>query len=234
MLGIYTRLSREDEASNSIANQQREGKAFANSKQLEYKLYDEGEGVSGAADLEDRPILSSLMKDIEKGVITSIWFRNQDRLERNTLTFAKFSMLAESLKVEVYFDGQLVDYSSPEHELTGGILSYINQFQRKLQSKKTKRALLDNIKEGKAHGIPPFGYMKGANSMLEINDEEAEIVRTIYSMSLEGKGTSAIAIALNELNVPTRYNGYNGTITLPNKKKVDKKAVKWAGIQSEV
>ena len=66
MLGIYIRRSVESEESDSIANQLREGKAFADNKGLRYKLYDEGEGISGAAPLSERPALAHLLRDIKK------------------------------------------------------------------------------------------------------------------------------------------------------------------------
>lgn len=46
MLGIYTRLSKQDEESNSINNQLREGKQFATDFHYsDIKIYNEGEGV---------------------------------------------------------------------------------------------------------------------------------------------------------------------------------------------
>ena len=96
MLGIYTRLSKQDEDSNSIKNQLREGKKFAEDRGYDYQIYNEGEGVSGGANLEDRPQLSKLIDDIKHGVITAVWFRNQNRLERNSLTYAKFAQLVKN------------------------------------------------------------------------------------------------------------------------------------------
>ncbi len=46
MLGIYTRLSIEDGASNSIKNQLLEGEKFAKKNKLTYQIYNEGEGLS--------------------------------------------------------------------------------------------------------------------------------------------------------------------------------------------
>jgi site-specific DNA recombinase len=60
MLGIYTRLSKQDEESNSINNQLREGKQFAaDFHYSDIKIYNEGEGVSGGLDIVDRPKLKN-------------------------------------------------------------------------------------------------------------------------------------------------------------------------------
>lgn len=48
MLAIYTRLSREDEDSNSIGNQIKEGKLFAKEMKFDnFKVYDEGQVIFG-------------------------------------------------------------------------------------------------------------------------------------------------------------------------------------------
>ena len=63
MLAIYTRLSREDSESSSIENQLREGKSFAKDNSFnDIKIYNEGEGVSGGADIKDRPKLFNYCK----------------------------------------------------------------------------------------------------------------------------------------------------------------------------
>ena len=229
MLGIYTRLSREDEASNSIKNQLREGKQFAKENNLDFKHYNEGEGISGGADIEVRPALKELMGDIEAGVITSVWFRNQNRLERNSLTYAQFATLVKSMGTEVYFGDKLQDFKDPTSNLQGTILSALNQYQRELQGKQTQRALLDNVKAGKAHGIVPYGYKADKDGMLVINEEEEKNVRKIYELSLKGKGTNKIAELFNELGIPTRYHGYNGSYKTKDGKKLRKSNVRWQG-----
>ena len=234
MLAIYTRLSREDEDSNSIQNQIREGKEFAKINDFkDLKIYNEGSGVSGGLDIEDRPLLSELMNDIKNGIITSVWFRNQNRLERNTLTFAQFSTLVKRLKCDVYFDSVKVDFNNPNNALNSKILSALNEYQRELQSIQTKKSLKGNAIEGKAHGISPYGYTKDSNRIIIVDKEEAEIVKRIYKMSLNGNGTNKIAEIFNSENIPTRYNKIgNGTITTKYKgiiKTTNKKDINWSG-----
>jgi site-specific DNA recombinase len=237
MLGIYTRLSKEDESSNSIDNQIREAMEFEKtSKTNGYKLYNEGEGISGGAKIKDRPKLSELIQDIENGVITSVWFRDQNRLERSGLTFYSFVEVVRDNDVQVYIANKLQDYNDADSFLTTGILSVLNENKILKQSQQTKKALHDNLKEGKTRGgILPYGYTKDANKYILIDKDESKVIKRIYSLSLEGVGTNQIAQILNDEGVPTRYNKMKeGTITTINKytkKKTttDKKDVKWAG-----
>lgn len=234
MLAIYTRLSREDEESNSIENQIREGKAYATKSRTAYEIYNEGEGISGRSDIGDRPELDRLMRDISIGKITSVWFRNQNRLERNSNTFHVFSSLAKKKGLTVVFGDKVMEWDDPTNFLQSSILTAINSYQAELQSHQTKKALLDNARDGKAFGNTPYGYSTDSNGYLQINEKEAEVVKRIYSLSLDGKGTRSIAEILNEGNVATRYNGLEGSIRLKHKDtgKVtikDKKSIGWAG-----
>ncbi len=233
MVGIYVRLSAEDDEGNSIENQLREGKAFADNSNLSYQIYNEGQGVSGRADIKDRPELDRLMKDIASGNIKSVWFRNQNRLERNSETFILFSTLAKRKKLKVYFGDKAVNWDDPTSFLQSSILTAINSYQAELQSVQTKKVLFDNFKEGKASGTIPFGYLSDEKGYFKINDNEADIVRRIFKMSLEGKGSHVIAKTLSKEGVPTRYNTLKGTVNIKNRQtgKIttkEKSKINWA------
>ena len=71
MIAIYVRLSIEDDESNSIENQIREGRDYANLNNYNedsIKIYNEGLGVKGSTPIEERPALSKMMNDIKKNV----------------------------------------------------------------------------------------------------------------------------------------------------------------------
>lgn len=237
MLGIYTRLSREDEDSTSIQNQIREGKEFAKFNGFKsFEIYNEGEGLSGSLSHELRPELDRLIKDIISTKIKAVWVRNQNRLERSSFTYHYFIKYAKQNNISVYFgDSDKLDYNDPATSLNGSILSAINQYAIDLQSKQTKKSLLDNAKEGKFHGIPPYGYKKDENKIVVIDDDEAKIVKRIFALSLQGKGQRKIAEILTAENVPTRYNKIGkGTLTTVDKftkKKttIKKSNITWSG-----
>ena len=203
MLAIYTRLSKEDKVSTSIVNQTREGKEFALKNNLKYTIYNEGEGISGGADIKDRPQLNRLLLDIRNGDIKAIWFRNQNRLERNSATYVIFISEAKKYNVDVYFNDKLHNFDNPSDNLLGNITSAVNQYQRDLQASQTKRTLKDNVRDGKVWSVVAYGY-KSDNGYLAIDKEEAIVVRDIFKMSLSGKGTDSIANDLNDKGVSSR------------------------------
>ncbi|MEJ4087484.1 recombinase family protein [Galbibacter orientalis] len=206
MLAIYVRLSKEDEDSNSIENQLREGKEFANTHNLNYKLYNEGEGVSGTLDIAQRPQLQLLMNEINSGVISSVWMRNQNRLDRNSLTFAFFVDIAKKNNIDVYFgSNEKLDFNNPTTLLTTSILSNLNQYQAQLQSYQTKNVILKNVSEGKVHGIIPLGYKKDDNGYMVIDEDEAKFVKEIFELYKNSKdGVQLLCDKLNDEGRLTR------------------------------
>ena len=206
MLAIYTRLSKEDKDSTSIQNQLREGKSFAKDKGFtNYIIYNEGEGISGGAEVKDRPQLFQLLQDFREKEIKAVWFRNQNRLERNSNTWHIFTTEAKKYNIDVYFNDKLFDFNNPQENLFGTITSALNQYQKDLQSSQTKRSLRDNVAEGKVWSIVAYGY-KSDNGYLVVNEKESKIVEEIYNLSLSGKGYNHIAKYLNSKNIPTRKN----------------------------
>lgn len=214
MLAIYTRLSKEDKDSTSIDNQIREGKSFAKGNGFkDILIYNEGQGVSGGAEIKDRPQLFKLLQDFRNNEIKAVWFRNQNRLERNSNTWHIFTSEAKKHNVSVYFNDKLFDFNNPQENLFGTITSALNQYQKDLQSAQTKRTLRDNIKEGKVWSVVAYGY-KSDNGYLAIDEKESKVVREIFNLSLSGKGYNSIADYLNQNKISTRKNTFwrSGTI----------------------
>ena len=235
MLAIYARLSKEESKSTSIENQIQEGKMFAQSNNfLNYEIYNEGEGISGGATIKDRPKLDALIQDINSGLVNTVWFRNQNRLERDTETYIIFMKFAESNNVDVYFENKRFDYENATDNITGILISGLNQYTRKLQSQQTKRVLKNKAKEGKVWSVVAYGY-KSENGYLAIDEDESLIVKRIFNESLKGVGTRKIAEIFNDEGILTRYNKIGkGTIQKTNKqtKRVTKsrtKDINWAG-----
>lgn len=207
MLAIYLRLSKEDVESTSIQNQLREGKEFAKNNGFnKYEIYDEGEGVSGVLDIEERPQLYQMIQDIQDGKHEAIWFRNQNRLGRSMDTHVVFIKACLKNKTKVYFDNKLFDYLDPTEDLIGNMLSSLNVYTAKLQSKQTKKALLDNVKQGKAHSVIAFGYTTDDDRYLIVDDNEAEVVKRMFTEHSKGRGCRTIAEELTNEGIPTRYS----------------------------
>ena len=203
MLAIYTRLSQEDEESNSIINQIQEGKAFAKLHNFEkLEVYNEGEGVSGSLDIESRPILSEMVKDINEGKITAIWARNQNRIERSNFVYGFFVKLVKKFDVKVFFADKEVDFNDPSQKMLGTILSGINEYQLELQTAQIKKVLRSRAEEGKISGHICYGYMRDENGYQVPHSEKSELVKEIFRRYEAGEGIPTITEDFNKREIP--------------------------------
>ena len=228
MLGIYTRLSKIDDNSNSIENQLIQGEKFAKANSLQFKIYNEGAGLSGGLGEEDRPQLKNLLNGIRESKVTAVWIRDQKRIERDTKLYLEIIKLFTSKGVDFYINDVEINYKDSSNIFHGTIFSAFSEYQRNHQGELAKGSIKANYELGKSHGLTPYGYTTDKDRYIIIDKDEAEVVKRIYKLSLEGLGTPKIAEKLNEDNVPTRYNKMSGTLTV-NGKTVKKSDIKWVG-----
>jgi site-specific DNA recombinase len=235
MLAILTRISRDNDDKVSIETQLESGIKLAKSLKIKFKQYEE-RVVSSVAPLSERPVLMQLVNDIENRIITAVYVYDQSRLERSVETRSILLKKFEKFKVKTYYNTGFVD-STSENKLVGTLLSALGEYNIELTSAKIKLALDFNTRNGKVHALPPYAYYKDSNKQYAINHEQAEVIKDIYAMSLQGIGTNKIAEILNQRGIPTKYNLIGkGTLNTTNKKHKlkplvtkNKADIKWTG-----
>ncbi|MEX0981370.1 MAG: recombinase family protein [Bacteroidales bacterium] len=236
MVGIYCRISKQKEEGRdvSIPVQKKHGIEFAKSQGMEFKLFVD-EGISGAGDkLSDRPDFTLLLDAIRKEEISMVFCYDQSRIERNNRIWNMFLSLMLEKKCKYYPGGKFLDLDVPENQFFTGVMSLANELFSALTGIKVRDAIYENARNGKTHGLTAYGYIKGKNGYFEINSEEADVVKRIFKMSLEGIGTYTIANNLNIDGVPTRFSKLSGQIKRkdPYTKQITthkKEDVRWRG-----
>ncbi|WP_299128810.1 recombinase family protein [uncultured Winogradskyella sp.] len=235
MLGIYCRRSGSNDKSASIEVQREEGLSFAKSLGYDNPEIYEDVAISGTKnEIKDRPSFARLYDDIDKGRITAVYAIDQSRIERNSMVWNLFVHIMIERKCLYYPNGQEFNLEDPNNKFLTQVLSASNELYASLTSQKVKLAHYKNVSNGKTHGLLPYGYQRDKNGFYEVVQEEAEVIRRIYNLSLEGNGTYTIANILNKENTPTKFNRFKGTITRIDKytKNItehSKEAVKWRG-----
>lgn len=236
MLGIYCRISKDGEEKRSIEVQQAKGIEFANSINQTYALYID-RGISGAKKRNDRPELDRLLSDVEAGIINSIYVYNQDRAARDEITWFEISAIVIEYEVKLYENGILVDLNESGTFTMRGIKAIFDADERRKTAKRFKDVLKRNAEQGRRFSSIQYGYTtEDDNKTLKVNEQEAELVRRIFALSLEGVGTAKIAEMFNAERIPTRYNQSDKSPTYTVKNKYtgevqvrQKKDVKWKG-----
>ena len=89
-LHIYTRVSTtvQKELGSSLDTQKELGIKKAKELGFEYKVWNEGAQSSSKDNLENRPALIDLLKEIDEGNVKHLFVFNTDRLSRNDLTWS--------------------------------------------------------------------------------------------------------------------------------------------------
>jgi len=236
MLGIYCRISKEKEQGKdrSINEQRLSGIELADKLGVEYEVYID-EGVSGTLAIKERPALFKLVQDTIDNKINMFYYYDASRLEREPETYLYLTNLFIKKNIRCYTNNGELDFSA-ETVAFGTIMSALNKLSVEITKQKVKSVLKRNAENGKVHAIAPYGYKKGENNLMVIDDAQAEIIKRIYALSLSGVGTIKIASILNKENIPTAYNliAKGGTLSVKNKytNKIttrDKSKIVWSG-----
>lgn len=236
MLGIYCRTSKFREEKYTLESQKDEGIKCAKALGLEYIIYID-DGISGTKDENIRDGLSMLFSDMKKSKLTAVYCYDQGRIERENGIWDVFQMLCLNYDIKFYPGGNFYDLEDPALRMAANMTSLFNNYYTQQTSLKVKDANARKAADGKTHGLKPYGYSRNADNYYEINENEAQYVRLMFKMSLEGIGAYRIANYLNDLEVPTKFSGNfkdNKDIKRKNKytgevNKFKKSAVKWRG-----
>ena len=232
MIAIYCRISQDRKNQVSTEVQAEKGIEYANKLKLNHKLYID-KGYSGTT--HDRPNLIKLLKDIEKKVITDIWVYDQSRLERSIEVKIYLFSIINKHNVNVHINNSLLVLDAQTESLLN-IMSVVNGMYVGITKEKVINSIKLNVQRGQIHGVTPYGYTSDENKKYIIDNNEADVVKEIYRLSINGVGTNKIAETLNNRGVLTPYNKLNGTLTTTNRnnvlkptKTINKKDIKWSG-----
>jgi len=202
---IYTRKSTSeglDQDFTSLDAQRESAVSYINSQKNEGWIalddkYDDG-GYTGAN--IDRPALQKLIEDIKAGKISCVVVYKVDRLSRSLIDFAQLLELFEDYKVAFVSVTQQFNTNTSMGRLTLNILLSFAQFEREIISERTKDKMGAARKKGKwLGGKPPLGYDHNKEvGKLVVNPVEAELIKKIYALYLQGYSLRLLARELNE------------------------------------
>lgn len=227
---LYERLSRDDNLegeSYSIGNQKKLLTKVAKEKGYTNLIHFLDDGISGVT--MDRPGFVDMIQQLEQGRAAAVFVKDLSRLGRNYIEVGRLTeefFPEHDIRLVAVSDN--IDTAEGENELAP-IRNLFNEWYARDISK--KRRISNKIKgnAGEPMGQPPYGYIKDPSNPKRwiVDDEAAQVVRRIYSMTLEGYGTEQIAAQLekDEILTPRVYWLKKG-IKRPGKGK-QQPATKW-------
>ncbi len=162
------------------------------------------EGIS-ATNTKKRDGFNQMIHDALDGKIDLIITKSVSRFARNTVDSLTAVRKLKAANIEIYFEKENIWTFDAKGELLITIMSSLAQEESRSISENVTWGWRKRIADGKVSmSYGQFlGYEKGADGTPQIVEEEAEIVRLIYTLFLQGKTPTAIAKYLTAQSIPT-------------------------------
>ena len=207
-VGIYLRLSREDELkgeSGSISNQRDIIHKYIRDNNLLFIDEYVDDGVSGTE--FDREGWNRLISDIEAKRINMVITKDLSRFGRNEgqqLRYLDYFYENSIRYVAILDNVDTFDEYNTSNEMIP-IQCFFNEKHVRDTSKKMKASVHSKRSQGNFLGkTAPYGYIKDPNNKykLLIDEDSAQVVRKIFRLFVQGKSISEISRILTDEKIP--------------------------------
>jgi len=206
---LYSRLSVGDEdrdggESNSIQNQRSFLETYAKQHQLINIKHYIDDDESGR--FFDRPAYSAMIEDVRNGKIGTIIIKDMSRWGRDYLEVGNAMELMRIQQVRFIAINSGIDSNEPITLEFAPFINIMSEHYAKDISKKVKTGIRTKGMSGKpVMTEAPYGYVKNPNikDRWLIDEEAAEVIRTIYNLFMSGKNRNQICNYLKDEQIPT-------------------------------
>ena len=205
-VAAYARVSTEqDEQQNSYEAQVDYYTRYISSNpEWEFVSVFSDEGITGT-NTKNRDGFNQMINAALAGEIDLILTKSISRFARNTVDTLQAVRKLKAVGVEVIFEKENLHTLDPKCEMILTIFSSLAQEESRSISENIRWGHRKNMADGKV-SLPYssfLGYRKGEDGRPEIVEEEAQVVRMIYSMFLDNYTINDIARYLTEQSILT-------------------------------
>lgn len=204
---IYTRVSTEDQAKEGFSLDAQLDKLRSYCKARDWIIAGEyiDDGYSGRN--TKRPAYTRMMQEMDKW--DTVLVIKMDRIHRNS---KNFMLMMEKLKKhgkEFVSMTESLDTSTAMGRFVMDIIQRIAQLESEQIGERVYIGMEQKARtNGGVLGFNiPYGY-DYIDGKLVINEDEARVVKDIYSWYSEGKSMGEIAKMLNNSKIPTKKGGF--------------------------
>lgn len=205
IVGLYPRVSTEDQSrfGHSLDEQECRMKQLCEFKNYEiFKVYRE-EGVSTKN--TNRPKFQEMIEDVKQGKINKIIIFKLDRLTRSIQDLENICKFLDKYNCGLESISEEINTSSANGKFFVRMITILAQLEIERTSERTKVGLVGAIKQGHISGRPPLGYVKkNGSKKIFIDEVQADVVRRIFKLYLDGMSVCSICKLFKEENVLNR------------------------------
>ncbi|MCH5197112.1 MAG: recombinase family protein, partial [Oscillospiraceae bacterium] len=163
------------------------------------------EGITGTQ-AKKRPQFLKMIELCRRKKIDLILTKSVSRFARNTVDCLNYVRELKAIGIGIIFEKENINTLLVENEMLLTIMSCFAQAESESISKNVSWGIRQSFKSGNVpirYGTL-LGYRKGADGKPEIIPEEAEIVREIYRLYLDGMSLVQIQNELTARKIPTK------------------------------
>lgn len=162
------------------------------------------EGISGT-NTKKRAEFKRMIDDCLAGNIDMIVTKSVSRFARNTLDCISYIRKLKEKSIAVFFEKENINTLDGAGELLITILGSLAQEESRSLSTNTRWGMVRRFEQGQilVNHKKFLGYTRNAEGELVIVPEEAEIVRLIFRLYLEGNSVGGIKKQLEEKGIKT-------------------------------
>lgn len=198
---IYSRYSSHAQRDVSIDQQIKACKKYAEKLGLKIVTVYADRALTGTNDR--RPEFQRMIKDAEKYTFSYVIVYTLDRFARDRYDSAVYKRQLKNCGVRVLSAMENIG-DDPTGILMESILEGLAEYYSKELSRKITRGMQDNAEKCLANGSLPIGYKRGPDGRYAIVEEQAEVVKEIFTRFVAGETFAAIGKDLNSRGITTK------------------------------
>jgi site-specific DNA recombinase len=197
-VAIYCRVSTHDQGRgdfSSLNSQESILRKYCQDKG--WTVYDVYSDTKSGASLE-RAELNRLLVDAAGQKFDVIAITKLDRISRSVKDFLELDTRLQALGIDIVVATQNIDTTNPSGKMMRNILLSFAEFERDMIAERTREKLYSQAQKGYwGGGNVPLGY-DVKDKKLVINQQEADLVRRIFTDYLGMPSAGKIATKLNQ------------------------------------
>ena len=198
----YYRFSSDNQRTESIDAQRRAVQEYCSANGIEIVAEYVDEAYS--AKTSDRPGFQRMIKDSEKHGFNMVIVHKLDRFARNRKDSAVYRVVLQRNGVELRSVIENFD-DSPESVILESLMEGLAEYYSKNLAREVMKGMKENAYNGKhTGGYVPFGYRVTPDKRIEVNEREAEAVKELFAMILNGSSYREVSEYLTNKGFRTK------------------------------
>ena len=202
-VGLYCRVStKSEEQLNSLSNQISYLTRLIAAR-LGWQLVDIYIDIKPGSNTSSRNEFQRMMDDCQAGKLDVVVTKSVSRFGRNTVETLHALNKMRSWNIDVYFENEELHTKDGQSTFIISVLEGIAQEENTNRSQNISWGILRKVENGNAQILRRkcYGYYQDEESNLQIQEDEAVVVRSVFDMYLQGASIVGIVRELEKHGV---------------------------------